>query len=254
MAILDRVIDLWKTLEKIAKSEEVANSLESLLDSSTGKLLKFFVKGKPVTFATSLERVWKEELRRGIPERKISGETGLKLKFYLSSFDRMGQPFDLDNLVEPVFSVLVGEKGYFGGRRTNIKWWYAKREISSGIEGVEIELCTGYSSSVISGRQILDEEFREALPQSLKNSRIPDWLKAMQIGPIHEGERFSVNLQFPAQVNIGEIPTGPVKIVIDSLYPIFGGSERSPNDWKVDELLIEKRETIRFLKIRVCGK
>ena len=93
-------------------------------------IIKFKVEGLPATFATPLEKEWKQKLQNQIESPSFQGrENGLILKFIVPSFKRNGHPFDVDNLCEPVFSVLVNKIGWFRGFRPNILWWQASKEI-----------------------------------------------------------------------------------------------------------------------------
>lgn len=224
--------------------------------------MNFFVKGNPVPYSTKLEKQWKDSLRKQIPinNDSTSKEQGVILKFYLESFTHNGNPFDLDNLVEPVFSVLIGEKGYFKGKRNNIKWWHAYKILSQS-EGVEIEISRNDnidSNNKISqikkfasnnfihikiklGQKILmDETYTGTMPTSAKSIELPEWLKSKGINPLGRDDKVSVYLGFPENVNIGDIATGKVKSVIDCLYPILGGTSFAPEDWKIEELFIWK--------------
>lgn len=201
--------------------------------------MKLWIRGNPATFATVAEDRWKEILRRHILpplQTQDPGKGGIILIFHLASFTRNGQAFDIDNLVEPVFSILINEKGYFKGRRTNIRWWYAKKEKDSD-EGLEIEI-SSCPPEISRGRIIIDEVYTGPLPESAKSKDLPAWLKSKNIKPI-EG-RFSLYLKFPEKINIGDIATGRVKHTIDCLYPIIGGDEKSPEDWRIEELIVEK--------------
>lgn len=190
--------------------------------------LDIFIAGEPVTFATKAEKEWKDKLRKCIPNPKSSNKTmlekGLEMHFYLQSFTHKGQPFDLDNLVEPVLAVLVNEKGFFGSRRSNIYWWYAIKRLSSEKVGVYIR------TSQSTNPQITTSPCYNRI-ENLQNE-----------------DRFSVTLEFPMKTNIGDIATGEVKRVIDSLYEIIGGSAKAPNDWKIDELFIIKTDTTETKK------
>ncbi|WP_377943913.1 hypothetical protein [Alicyclobacillus fodiniaquatilis] len=41
-------------------------------------------------------------------------------------------------------------------------------------------------------------------------------------------------------MNIGEIPDGPVKHILDCLHPILGGKEGSPNDMGIEQVTVMK--------------
>ena len=50
--------------------------------------------------------------------------------------------------------------------------------------------------------------------------------------------RYAVTLEFgTSAINLGDIATGPVKSVIDNLYPIVGGTRGAPDDWRIEPLI-----------------
>ncbi len=90
----------------------------------------FWVQGEPATFATSGEASWKERLLECAPPPALAGrETGMDLRFSVSSLRRNGQPFDVDNLCDPVFVVVIRKAGWFGGRKTGLSWWSATKRL-----------------------------------------------------------------------------------------------------------------------------
>jgi hypothetical protein len=40
--------------------------------------------------------------------------------------------------------------------------------------------------------------------------------------------------------NLGNISSGPIKIIIDCIYPIIGRISQDPDDWKIDLIQVEK--------------
>jgi len=206
--------------------------------------MRFSCEGEPAPFATRGEALWKDTLRRCINEAlgSVTSFTGVILRFRVSALKRNGHPFDLDNLAEPVFAVLINEKGYFGGKRPNIKWWKAERVISSS-PGVEIILSDKMPSFAISGEKVFEGHYRGELPKSARDEAFAEWVKSLfKAQPF--GERFAVYLTLPERVNLGDISTGPVKHVLDNLYPVFGGKAGSPEDWKIERLFVEKNSLL----------
>jgi hypothetical protein len=89
----------------------------------------FAIAGLPGTYATAKEEPWKRRIRRQAPRPSPAGsEIGLGLRFILPTLTPWGRPLDVDNLCEPVISVLVDQLGWFGGARSNIQWWQATKE------------------------------------------------------------------------------------------------------------------------------
>ena len=74
--------------------------------------VQIFVAGEPTGFARKGEDDWKRTLIDNIGPPTMSGaEFGVSLHFGVSSLIVNGQPFDLDNMCEPVFSILVNTCG-----------------------------------------------------------------------------------------------------------------------------------------------
>lgn len=197
------------------------------------------ITSEPTTYSTSRELEWKHAIHAKATNNIPSNINGVNLSFRLSSNSRNGQPFDLDNLCEPVFSSLC-KSGWFGGKRKNIQWWYAERQVSQP-SGVTI-------SSVIpkienQHKKFLSATYNGTLPKNSKDISFIKWIKRItdQLNVQMINNSFGLRLQFGDEmINIGEIPTGRVKNVIDCLYPIMGGEIGKPNDWKVEKLLVAK--------------
>jgi len=211
--------------------------------------MPFFIKGEPATFATTSEKVWKQILASAIPLcQGVNKYSGIALRFTLSSSTHNSQPFDLDNLVEPVFSVIIGEKGYFSGKRTNLLWWYAKKNIGTPA-GVEIELSGGSPLIRIKGTEIFKGEYAGELPKSATSEALSSWLISQGFRE-RRHERYGIHLIFPERINIGEIATGAVKATIDCLWPVIGGKPGAPEDWRIEELMVERKD-YNSLKITI---
>ena len=204
---------------------------------------EFWVQGNPATFATKGERPWKETLAKTLPKYSLDlQERGLILEFNLSDLMPHGQPLDVDNLCEPVFSILVNGKGWFNGKRPNLQWWVAskKQKIPTGCR---ITLASRSPPSIqIPQQLIFDDYFTGLLPRSARDLTIPKWIyDRMTNTSIRKYSSYFVRLIFgDVWLNIGEIATGVVKSTIDCLYPIIGGAVGYPEDWRIETLQIEK--------------
>lgn len=206
--------------------------------------LSFSVLGEPATFATSGERAWRDQLIRKIPIRAAgASDRGLTLEFECTSSSRRGHPFDIDNLCDPVFSILVNSKGWFGGHRPNILWWRAVRHLSSS-PGCHITVFSTHAPEIDVAPEIvlLDAVFQGQLPADAQDPVLPSWLKGNHMTSTRvSNPRFGVRICFQGtRVNLGDIATGPVKHVLDCLYPVLGGSAGKPDDWRVELLQVEK--------------
>ena len=71
----------------------------------------FRIEGKPATYETTGKTLWKKLIDENTPPPALDSQgTGLSLNFSVSYLLRRGQPTDVDNVCDPVFSVLIGEK------------------------------------------------------------------------------------------------------------------------------------------------
>jgi hypothetical protein len=205
---------------------------------------KFKVKGLPATFATKLEKEWKENLYNQIPKPCLNGhENGLKLKFFIPSLERHGQPFDIDNLCEPVFSVLVNKIGWFNSSRINIQWWQASKQISKNI-GCDFEIYDQNRIDFPKELPLFEDNFTGTLPDNARSKELVSWA--------HEKRSEKKISKLPTPIilyllfnnidlNLGDISTGKLKSFIDCLFPLFGGELGAPQDHRIVNLIVEKR-------------
>lgn len=207
-----------------------------------GILLAVRLAGVPSPWSGSGEKTWKETLRRGIPEPTTEYDAqGVLLHFRLTGADSGYSAADLDNLCEPIFQVLIGEQGWFSGKRANLRWFRASKSYG---EAPGCDLTVTRSSPVDApqthSRMLLSTLYIGPLPLRGSDSPLADWVGSIPEAPV-QIDRCAVLLQFAdTAVNIGDIPTGRVKNVVDCLYPVLGGKPSDPEDWRVDILQVEK--------------
>ena len=225
--------------------------------------MEFWIEGIPATYSTRLEREWKDLLGLKIPNYDRDTYTGkkiswIKLKFILPvpSSEKRSYNLDLDNLCHPVFSVLITKKGWFEGKRPKLEFWYAMK-INGESPGLKLSLETVKSIDLINefGKPFFDNIYEGKLPSNATDPKIPTWLNTLGNFKLpNENERLIIWLQFGGtKRNIGEIPDGPVKHVIDCLYPIIGGPKGNPNDHIVDILQVEKSvPNLSNDMVRIC--
>ena len=165
---------------------------------------------------------------------------------------RGGHPFDLDNLCEPVISVLVNGKGWLRGRRPNIRWWSAERHVASPT-GCRIHLADDVADDHLSGQTIFEGVYTGEFPNRATDTRIADWMAGSVQDQPTDGRDFGVALGFGTDaINLGDIATGPVKSIIDNLYPLLGGAVGSPEDWRIERLLVcKERSDLASNEIRI---
>ncbi len=204
---------------------------------------EFWVGGEPATFATKREQPWKEAIRQAIPAGEACCQSGgMLLDFQVQSSQRGGQSFDVDNMCEPVFSTVINQLGWLGGRRPNLKWLRARRSLKtpSGCT-VRLEQAEAPEFSPYGHRLIFRDVYTGPLPKSGTAPELPAWLLGLSTIPSATSTTIGIRLAFSGgKVNLGDIATGVVKSTIDCLYPLLGGSAGAPDDWKVDVLQCEK--------------
>jgi len=199
-----------------------------------------WIPGNPVTYSTSKEKEWKETIEQTLHDVPIPVCDGVTMAFSLKSFSRNGHPFDLDNLCVPVFSVLVGSLGWFASNKQNIKWWRAYKKIDSN-SGLTI--WAGDQDGINDSKRAPDfyDEYIGPFPSHARDMAFIEWVRSKKTSDIPNFSTFHLELQFGGnRINIAEIVTGTVKHIIDCLYPILGGSEGAPEDWRVDCLEVTK--------------
>ncbi len=204
----------------------------------------FWVPGVPVTFATAGESLWKRELETKLPAPTVKTFNGVRLKFILPTLTPHNHPVDIDNLCEPVFSVLVGKLGWFDTKRPNIKWWRATK-VSGKPTGVKLVLETRSAPEMVKEFGQPFFIYHGAIPEKASDTVIPENIKPVK--PLRKpqiNDRYMVRLQFGgSKINIGDIATGKVKTIIDGLYPLIGGNPGAPEDWRIHVLQVEKGVT-----------
>ncbi len=200
-----------------------------------------WIPGTPATFATSGEKQWKDQLAQSVPAQPDAG-MGLKLSFVLSNESTWARKTDIDNLCEPVFSIVINRLGWFGGRRPNLEFFWAEKRYGepTGLELTSLTICPTLDD--LSPNDVVFEgAYDGPLPNRATDPEIPAWLRSLGCSELTNGaDGLGVHLRFGSRINIGDVTTGPVKSVIDCLYPILGGTAGAPEDWKVHLLVVEK--------------
>lgn len=208
-----------------------------------GEVFSARVPGRPAAFAGGEpERRWKEALRVALPPAQRGfGELGLRVVFTLSP-PAPGRPgADIDNLLDPILSVLINNLGWFGGSRSAIAFILATKERGDQT-GCEIEILTASPTPAPTGTPALDAFYEKALPTSARDELVAGWARERAIsGEQPSSGTFGVALHFAdARVNLGDVATGKPKPVIDCLWPILGGSARAPHDHLITDLRLSR--------------
>lgn len=205
---------------------------------------KIWVGGHPATFSTRKEKPWRESLASQLPLCETTGEEkGLIARFCLDAPAPQGQPLDVDNLMEPLLSVLVNGKGWFGGRRTALGWWRATKEESQRA-GCELEISERLEPPdlfPVGTGFILDGTYHGRLPRDAKDEAFASWADTSGSKLGRARGYYGVKIRFEGgYVNIGEVASGAVKGTVDCLQPILGGEFGRPQDWRIRRLQVEK--------------
>jgi hypothetical protein len=208
--------------------------------------LLFRVAGVPAGFANGArEQRWKEALRGALTPLPVEiGSRALRLRFVLPP-PAPGRPgSDLDNLLDPVLAVLVGELRWFGGVRPSIEASEATKE--RGAEpGCELELLAAPPSSAAPQAPLLDALYEGPLPRSGTDQVFTEWVQrlvAPGLPPVGEPGLGAALIFHGPRVNLGDIATGRPKNVIDCFWPLIGGCGGAPDDHLVTELRLSRSE------------
>jgi hypothetical protein len=203
------------------------------------------VSGEPISsFGRSS---WKEKITylSKNTDYMLVNPTGVNLLFRVSRLRLVGP--DVDNLSHNVFASLF-QAGWFHGRKSNIKWWTARREIDSQNKGVTI---IGSTKPIIPeiGQLIFDGVFCGEFPQHSNDNEYVTWvekqtkeIKCAELGFI------GIALYFGSKdVSIGEISTGRIKNLIDGLHPLIGH-----DDTKVKSMIaIKEVEGLEYNEVHI---
>ena len=198
---------------------------------------EYWISGFPATFATSREKVWKQQLYQAL-SGKQHYQSGIGLQFVFTKDNYERYQFDIDNLCEPVFAVLTSSLHWFSGVRRNIALWTAAKCIGNE-QGLLIRSIDSSSFLTPVNMPLFDEVYDGALPSKATDNDMPLWIRGL--GQFKAEKKCSVRLKFEnTPVSIATISTGKVKPIIDCLYPIIGGVPGAPNDEIIEMLTVER--------------
>jgi hypothetical protein len=157
----------------------------------------------------------------------------LTLDFEVSP--RLGYPMgpDIDNLCEPVIRVVVGNLGWFAGRRTGIRTLWARKRVGP-LPGVHVRILDGWVPAEVGSRPaLLDATWSGELPRSARDEAFATCVGRELRALPSPGSMIAVRLAYSGAVNIGDVSTGRIKSTMDCLWPILGGSMGAPDDGRV---------------------
>ena len=206
------------------------------------KELDIKITGTPTPFANPGEKEWKNQLNKQIPPSTGGDEKGVTINI---NYNGRG---DLDNLLEPILSVLVNKKNWFHGKRPNIQWITATKQ--TGTPGCTIKTSTNPNPPPHTGTPIYTTTYQGTLPNKTNQQLLKHIQQTYQQKPANTP--ITVELTYTGtKINLGDIATGPVKSTIDNLQPILGGPTNNPDDHKITKLQIHKTTGSKTLHIRV---
>jgi hypothetical protein len=179
-----------------------------------------FVAGEPALLLTARESAWKAAVR----DAGVTGLVRPRLRFVVSAWQRNGQVFDLDNLVEPVLRVVAPV-----GRIRSV--WAT---VDVGPEpGVYIDAADPAPPPADATTITVAE-----LPR--RSTRADVVLRELDGVPPLAGD-WRVGCELRLGANAGTIRfgfEGPVKPTIDALWPLLGGVPHRPHDHRIDDLRV----------------
>lgn len=137
-----------------------------------------WIQGDPATFATSKEKQWKEQVLTRLSSVPVNS-CSLDMEFRLSEANGEKRGYDLDNLCDPIFSVLTSQLGWYEGKQTNIQRWRAIKRINAEA-GLLIQPLKDIEESVDQSSILIDQKYDGILPKSATSYELPLWLKSLE--------------------------------------------------------------------------
>ena len=215
---------------------------ERLVPRALDQGLAWIVPGMPASYSTGLEAAWMETISAAVPP---SGgehpEDGLLVDISIPLPTPQAPGADLDNLLDPVFSAVINRQGWFGGRRSNLRWVAASKLVLDE-PGLRLALLNEapdlWRDSEV--EIAMNAVYEAEIPTSNTSSDYEEWVSVHAGRPLPPGG-VGVALDFSDPgVNLGDIATGVVKRVIDGLWPILGGESGAPHDGRIAALRMRK--------------
>jgi hypothetical protein len=215
----------------------------SAIDQGGALPTRWTVYGRPVGYSMGIaEQQWKEQIRAAVHKSPANhGGNGLFADFYVPYPTSRMLGFDLDNLLDPVLSAVVNTQRWFGGRRPNLNWIAARKQIS---DHPRLDLAVLDSPPSLwedaNVEVYLDGPYLQSLPSSATIEDFARWVEQHQMSQVPAGP-VGVSITFrDGGLNLGNIGAGPIKTLIDGLWPLLGGHRGQPNDGRVTALVARK--------------
>lgn len=206
-------------------------------------IFPLWVHGIPSSYSNPpRDAAWRAALAMTLPfAPAIMGSQGIKADFVLLPADWSRKGNDLDNLCELLFSVLINARRWIGGRRPNLRWYRVSKKPGEP-SGCLVDVVESMAPTFepIGSLRILDDVYTGELPRNVRDPMLARWVESRS-GLAAPRHAYSVLLQFESNtLNIGDIATGYVKAVVDSLYPVLCGNPKEPRDWQITILQVER--------------
>jgi hypothetical protein len=219
----------------------------------------WIVTGKPVGYSSGVaEQEWKALIRKAVPQAKAprAAGSGLFADFGVPQPTPQASGFDLDNLLDPVLSAVINGQGWFGRHRPNLRWIAAHKFV---LDEPAVRLAVlpdpphlwEQSDVEVVG---LDAVYPGDLPSAESSDEYVAWVER-NMHPLRQGAVGVAIDIADAAVNLGDIANGPIKILIDGLWPILGGGPGAPHDKRIVALVMRKGVSVltEATAIKVVG-
>lgn len=179
-----------------------------------------FIAGEPAVFWGKGDKEWREVLRAS----GLRDITDVWLRFVVRSFRRRGNWFDLDNLVVPVVSIV--------GAPT-LKSLWATIEMGD-LPGVHVE------------HELPPRPPDTSLHYALRTPPVSSVHSATRLAEFAEAVVFGTDEPVGCEIVLGPAVgpfvwgefRGPVKSIIDSLWPLLGGTAGNQADHRIRDLRV----------------
>ncbi|MBX3003127.1 MAG: hypothetical protein KF828_04155 [Anaerolineales bacterium] len=179
-----------------------------------------FVEGEPQTLLSAGEKRW----RAILANRGIQPWPDLRLRFVVGAWKRRGHFFDLDNLVSPVLDAI-------GSKLSERESIWATVELGDK-PGVEITNGSPPPSPIGGLRVVL----KNPPLRSIRTSKpLLELVEANLFGEPSQPCGCEIRIGMNAS-GIAFGFEGPIKPTIDALWPLLGGTFKSPADHRVRDL------------------
>jgi hypothetical protein len=202
----------------------------------------WLVRGTPVGYSSgAAEQAWKAQIMSAVPLAPAAhAGDGLLADFRVAPPTAKSPGFDLDNMLDPVFSVVINGRGWFGGHRANLRWVAARK--AAGETGVHLAVLEdpprpwGESGAEVG----LDDVYHNQLPSPAAIEDYTTWVQSHMLGALPGGP-VGIEIDFTDDhVNLGDVGTGRAKVLIDGMWPVLGSKPGAPDDGRVAALILRK--------------